>query len=319
MASASALTTSIGSPPGPPATAMWGAAADAATPIVSFPEVPSTTTRSLPAPGSRFSLSFAACARRTLTAAPMPPIEMPPLTRSSFAADEPLISTTSAAPSFARSALSWPSPAPARSLTTTLSAPPDAPKVESLDACDVHRARAGEPQPVSVGRELELLRGVRAGEDDEVTARAALDQVVAALAVDRVVADAAEQPLGCGAAAQQVVAGVTEEARRLAAREHAVALVDRERVGAGCAVNDDPVEGRALEGELGGTVGADVHLESGLVARLQPQRDPVAFRRAEDVELAAADARLDLRLLSSPPSWAAAWPPVPRRPRTTRT
>ena len=104
---------------------MWGATADAATPIVSFPEVPSTTTRSLPAPGSRFSLSFAACARRTLTAAPMPPIEMPPLTRSSFAADEPLISTTSAAPSFARSALSWPSPAPARSLTTTLSAPPD--------------------------------------------------------------------------------------------------------------------------------------------------------------------------------------------------
>ena len=125
-ASASALTTSTGRPPGPPETAMWAATADAATPIVSFPGVPSTTTRSLPAPGSMFSLSFAACARRTLTAAPMPSIAMPPPTRSSFAADEPLMSTTSAAPSFARSALSWPSPVPRRSLTTTLSAPPSA-------------------------------------------------------------------------------------------------------------------------------------------------------------------------------------------------
>ena len=152
------------------------------------------------------------------------------------------------------------------------------PKVESLDACDVDSARREEPQPLPVGRERELLRGVRAVEDDEVTARAALDQVPATLAVDRVVADAAEQPLGCGAAAQQVVAGVTEEARRLRVGEDAEALVDRERVGAGCAVNDDPVEGRAIEGELGETVGADVHLESGLVARLQPQRNPLAFR-----------------------------------------
>src|SRR6266540_3942312 len=125
MASASALATSIGMPPGPPETAMWEAVADAATSIVSFPEVPSTVTRSLPAPGSRFSLSLAACARRMLTAVPMPSTELPPLTRSSFAADEPLMSTTSAAPSFARSALRWPSPTPARSLTTTLSAPPD--------------------------------------------------------------------------------------------------------------------------------------------------------------------------------------------------
>jgi hypothetical protein len=98
--------------PGPPETAMWAATADAATPIVSFPAVPSSVTRSVPAPGSRFSLSFAAWARRTLTAAPMPLIEVPPLTLSAFAAAEPLMSTTSAAPSFARSALSWPSPAP---------------------------------------------------------------------------------------------------------------------------------------------------------------------------------------------------------------
>jgi hypothetical protein len=80
---------------------------------------------------------------------------------------------------------------------------------------------------------------------------------------------------------------IAEEARRLAVVNDAVALVDRERVGAGSAVNDDPVEGRALEGELGGAVAADVHLEPGLVARLQPQGDPVALRRAEDVELAA--------------------------------
>ena len=211
---------------------MCGAVAAGATPIVSFSAVPSTTTRSLPAPASRFSLSFAACARRTLTVAPMPLIEMPPPTRSSFAADEPLISTTSATPSFARSALSWPSPVPVRSLTTTLSAP-GRPKVESLDAGDVHRARADEPQPVSASRELELLRGVRTVEDDQVTAQATLDQVVTPLAVDRVVADAAEQPLRRGAAPQQVVARVTEEARRLGVREHAVALVDREGVGAG--------------------------------------------------------------------------------------
>ena len=131
---------------------------------------------------------------------------------------------------------------------------------------------------------VELLRRVRAVEDDEVTARAALDQVPATLAVDRVVAAAAEQPLGCGAAAQQVVAGVTEEARRLRVGEDAEALVDRERVGAGCAVHDDPVEGGAIEGELSDTVGAHVHLESGAAARLQPQRDFLALRRAEDVE-----------------------------------
>ena len=106
------------------------------------------------------------------------------------------------------------------------------PKVESLDAGDVHRARADEPQPVSASRELELLRGVRTVEDDQVTAQATLDQVVTPLAVDRVVADAAEQPLRRGAAPQQVVARVTEEARRLGVREHAVALVDREGVGA---------------------------------------------------------------------------------------
>ncbi len=206
------------------------------------------------------------------------------------------MSTTSAAPSFARSALSWPSPVPERSLTTTLSAPPSGRRSNRSTPAMFIVLAPRDLQALPVGGELELLRGVRAAEDDEVIARTALDEVVAALAVDRVVAEAAEQPLGSGTRAQPVVAGITEQARRLAAREHAEALVDRERVGAGCAVNDDPIERRPPEGELGGTVAADVHLEPGPGARLQPQRDPLALGGPEDAELAAVDARLDLRL-----------------------
>jgi hypothetical protein len=236
---------------------------------MSFPGVPSTVTRSLPAPGSRFSLSFAACARehvdRRPDAADRDVAANPELVCSRRALDIDDVCSA-----VVRQVDVEPGEPGAREVVDDdVVRAAGRPEVEPLDARDVHRARADEPQPLVAGRERELLRGLRAVEDDQVTARAAFDQVVAPFAVDRVVADPAEQPLGCGAAVQHVVAGVTQEARRLAVREHAVALVDREHVRAGRAVNDDPVEGRALEGELGRAVAADVDLESGLVARLQ--------------------------------------------------
>jgi hypothetical protein len=69
------------------------------------------------------------------------------------------------------------------------------------------------------------------------------------------------------------------------------------RVAAAQRVDDDAAESRALEGELGGTVAADAHLESGIVARLQPERDLVVFPRSENVELTAADGCRNPRLL----------------------
>jgi hypothetical protein len=134
------------------------------------------------------------------------------------------------------------------------------PEIEALDSGDAHCvAVTAVLQPRALRGEVVALGRVRAFADDEV---------VSSIAVD---------------------------ARSLAIREGPVALVDRHRVATACGMDDDPVELRALEAEVG--IAANRDLEPRRVPGLQPERDPVVPRRAKHDELAAVDVGLDLRLL----------------------
>ena len=259
-ASASALTTSIGRPPGPPETAMCGATAAGATPIVSFPAVPSTTTRSVPTAGSRFSLSLAAWARAMFSTAPMP------LTLIARADPELVCGRRALHVDGVRSVvvpkvgIQLAEPCACEVVDDYAVRSASGAKVEPVDPCAERVAVSSVAELRADAGELEPLRGVRAVPDDDITAP------------------------------------VAEERRRLPVHEDAVALVDGQRVAARPGVDDYPVEARAIERELGGAVAAHVDLEPGRVAPLQPQRDPVAPGRAQDVQLAAVDEGLDLRL-----------------------
>ena len=174
-------------------------------------------------------------------------------------------------------------------------------EVDRLDAVGVHGDVADvaeEPQPVSVGGQVDVLGDGGAVEAHRVAAGLAFDgvaavariphervvacaherQVVASVAVDRVVAVAAEQLLDSGTAGEVVVSGATVDRRRDAVGEDAVAVVDADEVVAGAGVDDDPGDVPALDAEVGRAVVTHVDLEDVGPAGLQAKRDPVALR-----------------------------------------
>ena len=147
---------------------------------------------------------------------------------------------------------------------------------------------AEEPEPVTVGRQVDLLGHVGAVEAASCPCRLALDrvaavarvpdegvvtgtqqgQVVAAVAIDRVVAFAAEQELVALAAGDRVVSVSTVDGRRDGVGEGAVAVVDAHEVVAGPCINGDLRDLVAVEAEIGRAVVTEVDLESAGIASL---------------------------------------------------
>ena len=174
-------------------------------------------------------------------------------------------------------------------------------EVDGLDACGVHRDVAGvaeEPEPASVGGDVDLFGRGGAVEDHRVVAVLALDDVAAVagipdervvagahqgrvgttVAVDRVVAAGADQHLRSGATGERVVPVATVERRRDRVREDAVRLVDAHRVVAITCVEVDAVDVLALEVERVLPCVSDVDLEHVGPIGLEAKHDGVVAR-----------------------------------------
>ena len=190
-------------------------------------------------------------------------------------------------------------------------------QVDPLGVVDVHHdvaEVAEEPQPVAVGRGVEVLRPARPVEDERVEASLAFDRVAAVARVpgEAVVAEAQERdvvaavPVGAvapGTAAERlhagspdevVVAGLTVERRCLRVREDAVRLVDPESVVPEPRTDDDPVERGAREVVHDDTVRDD--LERRRVAGAEAEDDLLRPRGAGDGQRPVPDIASDLAI-----------------------
>ena len=170
---------------------------------------------------------------------------------------------------------------------------------------------AEEPEPASVGGDVDLFGRCCAVEDHRVVAVLALEDVAAvagipdervvagthqgrigaAVAVDRVIAAGADQGLRSGAAGQGVVPVATVERRRDGVREDAVGLVDADRVVAVAGIEGDPRDVLALEVERRLPC-ADVDLEDVGPAGLQAKHDRVVALRPLDRQHAVLQLRV---------------------------
>ena len=196
-------------------------------------------------------------------------------------------------------------------------------EVDGLDAGGVHRDVAGvaeEPEPASVGGDVDLFRRGGAVEDHRVVAVLALDDVAAVaripherivagahqcligapVAVDRVAAAGADQRLRSGATGQGVVPVATVERRRDRVREDAVRLVDAHRVVAVTCVEVDAVDVVAPEVERMLPCVSDVDLEHVGPVGLEAKHDGVVAPRPLDRQHAVLQLRvLELLVLGS--------------------
>ena len=203
---------------------------------------PPELTVSEPARVLTSSRSFAASAWRMPIAAARPVTFTPaasPLTAMVSLPAVPLTMTRSAAPSPvvppsepARSRLTLLTPVPVRSLTVIDVGAAEGVEVDGLDAGGVHRDVAGvaeEPEPASVGGDVDLFGRGGAVEDHPVVAVLALDDVAAVAGIpdERVVSGAHESGVGSAVAVDRVVPVAAD--RLLDARPPAIRSPPRRR------------------------------------------------------------------------------------------
>ena len=310
MSVSAPLPPLIASRPSPPSAVSAMSAARAPALSVSLPPSPLTVSRSLAA--SDWSTFTCSASPVTWTVAPAAAA----WTMSGAAV--PLTTTTSAAtsptPPTPSPTLTKATPVPGKLLRVVVSAPAERVDVQRLRGEEVEsavdpdmagRRPRGDAEHVGAagavhGHRVEPrpggdLVGAVAGVPREGVVAGAEEHLVGpCVPVDDVVARAAVQRLGEAPTDERVDAVAAVERRLLGVGERARGLVDPEPVVAAAAVDHDPREAAAEEGEVGAPVVLDVDHEAPAGGR--PQADPLTCAGARDRQPPVRDRCVHRRL-----------------------